>query len=571
MHYTISYDNPLSHLIDIEISCNTLDKHHLDFLIPAWRPGRYELSNYALNIRGFEAIDHHNVSLEFRKTSRNCWRVSTNGTKAIRVKYQYYAYELNAGGSLLDDQQLYLNFINCLMYLQDRIDDPCLVTLKLDQNFKVACGLPKRSPKQLIARDYYQLVDSPLIASHRLKLWKFQQCGITFHLWFMGAHRLHKPKVIGAFKSFIKEQIDTMGSFPEANYHFLFQIPEVKVYHGVEHANSTVIALGPGKELHKDRYLDFLGVSSHEVFHCWNIIKVRPKELVPYDFSKEVYFDTGFVAEGVTTYYGDLFLLRSGVINQEQYFKELNSLFKRHFENESRHSASLVASSRDLWVNGYANPLDSEKVSIYTKGALVALMLDLTIRLRTANRQSLDEVMRQLWRMCNSDYTGYSLLSFKQVCEDIAKCSLDSFFDDHVHGVAPLETQLSALLETIGCRLKKYSSKQLSKKYFGFRSQKRQDKLTIVQIHPDSPAYIKLSTGDIILSVNGKKPRQKLDGLIEQGKSLKLTVERHGRKIKVSLPPSKKTFFDQYRIVKLKHLNEDQKEAFRHWAKSVSR
>lgn len=570
MQYTISYKNPLSHLVEIEISCSTLDKRQLDFLLPAWRPGRYELSNYASNIRGFEAVDHHNVSLEFRKINRNCWQVSTEGTKAIRVKYQYYAHELSAGGSLLDDQQLYLNFINCLMYLQDRLDDPCMVNLKLDQTFKVACGLPKRSPKQLIARDYYQLADSPLIASPRLKLWKFQQCGIAFHIWFMGSHRLHKPKVISAFKSFIKEQIDTMGDFPEPNYHFLFQIPGVKVYHGVEHSNSTVIALGPGKELHKDRYLDFLGVSSHELFHCWNIIKIRPKELVPYDFSKEVYFDTGFVAEGVTTYYGDLFLLRSGVIDQEQYFKELNNLFKRHFENESRHTASLVESSRELWVNGYGSPIDTEKVSIYTKGALVSLMLDLTIRLRTENLQSLDSVMQQLWGMYSSNYLGFSLSSFKQTCEDIAKCSLDNFFDHYVNGVVPLETQLSVLLENVGCRLKKYSSKQLSKKLFGFRAQKRNGKLTIVQIHPNARAYRKLSTGDSIINVNGKKPREKLNGLIEQGKSLKMTVERHGRKVKISLPPSKKTYFDQYRIVRLKQLSGDQKEAFDHWTKSVS-
>lgn len=534
-------------------------------MIPAWRPGRYQLTNYAQNIRGFAAIDQQGNPLSHEKISRNCWQVTAKSVTTVNINYQYYAYQLDAGGSVLDQQQLYLNFINCLLYLPELMGEPCLVDLQIDPSYKIACGLPKRKPRQLMARSYYQLVDCPMIASPKLKHWKFQKHGVQFHLWFQGSHRLPKERTINAFKNFASEQIKTMTGFPESEFHFLFQIPRFKLYHGVEHSNSTVIALGPGSELHKTRYHDFLGVSSHELFHCWNIKKIRPKELLPYDFNGEVYFDTGFIAEGITTYYGDLFLIRSGVFNQAQYFKELNKLFKRHFENEGRHHASLVESSRDLWVDGYQAGAPNKKVSIYTKGALVSLMLDLTIRSLTSHQRSLDHVMRKLWREFGNQDSGYSLKYFRNICEQEAGQSLEEFFELYIRGIAPIEVPLNSLLHQVGCVLKEHGSKQLIKRSFGFRTRLEHNRLTVTQIVPGSPAYEKLSLEDEIISVNGKKPKPKLNSQIGSGRSLKLELLRLGGKVRVTLVPSKTQFFKQYRIEKLKRPSELQEAYYKRW------
>lgn len=466
---------------------------------------------------------------------------------------------------MLDEKQLYLNFINCLVYLPELINEPCMVNLEIDPSYKIACGLPKGKPRQLLARDYYHLVDSPMIASPKLKHWKFQKHGIKFHLWFQGSHRLSKTKTINAFKNFASEQIQTMGQFPESDYHFLFQVPQFKLYHGVEHRNSTVIALGPGPEIHKNLYLDFLGVSSHELFHSWNIKRIRPKELLPYNFNQEVYFDTGFIAEGVTTYYGDLFLVRSGVIDHSQYFKELNKLCKRHVENEGRHHASLVESSRDLWVDGYGPGAPGRKVSIYTKGALVSLMLDLLIRSLTSHQKSLDHVMQVLWSEFGDQSAGYSLKHFQNICEQVAGESLTTFYEQYVQGVVPLEKELKGLLHQVGCSMKTHSSKQLNERHFGFKVQMRHGQLQIAQILPASPAYQKLSLEDIIVGVNGKKPTPKLNSQIKLGYPLKLDLLRQGRRARVSLLPSGVQFFDQNRIEKMKQPTDSQREGFQLW------
>ena len=409
------------------------------------------------------------------------------------------------------------------------------------------------------------MVDSPLIASRYLKLWQYRQHGVQFNLWFSGVHNLNKHKVIKAFKAFSGEQIRTMGDFPEKQFHFMFHTPETKVYHGVEHASSTVIALGPASELHKSRYADFLGVSSHELFHCWNVLKIRPRELMPYDFSREVYFDTGFVAEGVTTYYGDLFLVRSGVYDQTQYFKELNKLCKRHFENEGRHHASLVDSSRDLWVDGYQQGAPNRKVSIYTKGALVSLMLDLIIRQETNHHASLDRVMQMLWKEFGGKSKGYSMHDFRSTCEQVAGKSLNAYFDNFIYGTLPLEYELANLLEVVGCCLKAIPSKQLSKKLFGFKTSIKEGSLVVSKIAEASPAHRKLSLEDELISVNGKKPKHRLNGLIKGDYRLRLEVLSNGRKRKVTLTSKNQQFFMQLQISKMKQVSDQQKRAFNRW------
>jgi predicted metalloprotease with PDZ domain len=515
------------------------------------------------------AIDTRHNKLSVQKISRNKWRIATKGTSKIKVKYQYYANQLDAGGSLLDDRQLYLNFVNCLLYQEDSMDDPCTMDLLVDKGFRIACGLPRKGSR-LYAKSYFHLVDSPMIASKHLKQWQYSQSRVKFHIWFLGAHKLNKNKVINAFKAFSREQIKTMGSFPEKEFHFLFQVPNLKIYHGVEHSNSTVIALGPGPELHKTRYCDFLGVSSHELFHSWNVLKIRPKELLPYNFKKEVYFETGFIAEGITTYYGDLFLVRSGVFHQHQYFKELDKLFKRHFENEGRHFASLSSSSLDLWVDGYRQGAPGRKVSIYTKGALIALMLDLTIRKVSGHHHSLDDVIRKLWEQFGKRSIGYSLNDFIKICENVAGTSLRWFFNEYVHGIVPLEHRLSELIRQVGCQLKALPSRQLSKSLFGFRTASNQGELCVMQIASGSPAYGRLSVGDRIISVNGKKPKIKLNSLIDSGHSLKLLVTRLGRNVNVTLVPGKKRFYTQYKIEKLKKPDRSQKESFNKWISTTT-
>jgi predicted metalloprotease with PDZ domain len=299
---------------------------------------------------------------------------------------------------------------------------------------------------------YAALVDSPLLASPYLQHQSYQVENVNFHVWFLGNYTPNWTKLLADFQAFTEKQIGVTGDFPEKDYHFINWILPTSFYHGVEHRNSTMIVLGPDSE-GEGLYNDLLGVSSHELYHAWNICKIRPVEMMPYDFTKENYFPTGFVAEGVTTYYGDLFLVQSGVFTQEQYLKELETVLKRHFEQDGKAFQSLVESSFDLWLDGYSQAIPHRRVSIYQKGAVVSLILDLMIRLRFGHQKSLETVMKTMWERFGKMGVGYSITDYQRVCEEVYGRSLSQYFKDCIHGNMPLEGMVNELLDAFGLQM----------------------------------------------------------------------------------------------------------------------
>ncbi|MFN6039048.1 MAG: M61 family peptidase, partial [Bacteroidota bacterium] len=265
-----------------------------------------------------------------------------------------YAAEINAGSTYLDNTQLYVNPVNCCVYVPERMSEEHVLELKLPVNYKVCGSLKKSSEFTLHATNFEELADSPFIASASVKTISFFANDLPVHLHFMGECLPDEKKLVEDFKKFTEHSLDFFGDAPISEYHFLFQILPYRFYHGVEHLKSTVIALGPGYNLMQgSTYEDLLGVSCHELFHLWNIKTIRPVEMQPYDYTKENYAHTGYVYEGFTTYYGDLLLYQCGVFNQEQYFKTLEERLDKHFHNYGRFNLSLANSSFDNWLDGY--------------------------------------------------------------------------------------------------------------------------------------------------------------------------------------------------------------------------
>src|SRR5690606_27629314 len=198
--------------------------------------------NFAKNIRKFIVFNEQGEQLKSQKISKDCWVIDTSLTNSIVVEYSYYAFELNAGSTYVDDEQLYINPVNCSIYSLDRISEQVDVELFIPDNFEIACGLKFKNNKAT-AVDYHEWVDSPLIASAQLQHCEFDCEGVLFHLWFQGECKVDWDKVIRDFKGYTVKQIEAFGSFPVKEYHYLFQITPYKSYHGVEHQSSTVIAL----------------------------------------------------------------------------------------------------------------------------------------------------------------------------------------------------------------------------------------------------------------------------------------------------------------------------------------
>jgi predicted metalloprotease with PDZ domain len=376
----------------------------------------------------------------------------------------------------------------------------------------------------------------------------------------MGDHPLENQSVIHDFEKFTRDQINTMNGFPAKEYHFLIQSLDYKHYHGVEHQNSTVLVLGPNKEENKEAYFEkLMGVASHELFHTWNVTRIRPKEMSPYHYADEINFETGFVAEGFTTYYGDYFLKTSGVFSEEQYFKELNTLFKRHFENYGRFNSSLIESSRNLWANGYKIKVPSEKVSIYVKGAISSLILDLNIRKETNHKSTLIDVIQELYEKHTFEKGGYSKSDVFKVFQKIAGENILDLAKSLIEGRAPIELYLKEALDFVGCEILK---KNHENHFTSFTGAKLID-AKVVEIAPNSPAEKLLSIDDEILN-----PKiEVLKDLVLKDYKIRLTILRRSKKLGITIPIQKKTYFDTFVIQTLKNVNDEQLINKRMWLK----
>lgn len=465
MNFKIYSKIKSSHFIDVECEINNVTSETLELQLPAWRPGRYELQNFAKNIQIFEVFDGKGVQLKTTKITKDRWQVESKGAKKITAKYNYYANVINAGSSYVDEKVFYVNPVNLCIYAEGRINEKCQLEIQKTDNEQVA-GLNLSSENKNIVYfdDFYHLVDSPFIISPNLKHDFYSVGKVKFNLWFEGViSREHFKRIKADFKKFTKEQINVFGNFPEKSYHFITWILPIPYYHGVEHRNSTMQVLGPDSQDFSgsppdELYIDLLGLASHELFHTWNICKIRPIELLPYDYTKENYFQTCFVAEGITTYYGDLMLFRSGVFDKTQYLKELEVCYKRHFDNADKASQSLVESSWDLWLDGYSQAIPDRKVSVYHKGAIAAQILDLHIQKKFNKTRSLDNVMQLMWQRFGKSSNGtplkgYSMKDYQDICEEVAEENLDWYFEKCILGKDSLFDLLNNYLQFIDLQI----------------------------------------------------------------------------------------------------------------------
>jgi predicted metalloprotease with PDZ domain len=564
MKYLLSLDTPLKHFLNITLEIEKVNMPYIDLKLPIWRPGRYEAANYSKNIQKISARDYEGNVLNYEKLNSSCWRIQTDGATTILIDYNYYAHQMDAGNSWYGEKQVYINFVNCMLYNEERLKGPCEVVLDIPKKYTVACGLEKTNTG-LKAKNYYELADSPMIASDTLQHFTYKVGNTDFHIWIQGNHSLDSETLLNDFRKFSLYQIGVMGELPTKDYHFLFQITPNKFYHGVEHGNSTVICIGPGVDLKtKDLYSEFMGVSSHELFHAWNILKIRPKELMPYNFGQPAVFPTGFVAEGFTTYYGDLFLVQSGVFDKAWYFNELNKLFLRHFLNYGRLNNSVVDSSLDLWVDGYQPSAPHKKCSIYAEGAMVALTLDLMIRHLSNNKRSLDDVMRQLWNDFGKKEIGYSIEDIQQVCEQIYGASLKDYFQDHVYGTKPKEEIVQELIDTVGCILELTDSEQALERELGIKVTYDGTDCVVVLISPDSLGENIFSVKDKILKINGQDPTEEYAKNLKGGK-WDFEIERNYELKKVEIETTGQSYWKKYSIIQKENPSQKQRDSFEKW------
>lgn len=574
IHYYVSFENPLTFYAQVQITFEVpaTASRALELQLPAWRPGRYELQNFAQKIQRVVVEDAaSNEVLSYRKLTKDRWEVSGAAGRTVRVRYNFYAHQMDAGGSWLDETQLYLNGVQCFMYVEGRQEEACQLTLALPTGWQIACGLPQSGPNTLQARSFDHLVDSPLIASPTLVHQTYQAQGIPFYVWIQGECTPDWARILQDFVAFTEEQLAMFGGFPVSDYHFLNEILPYKHYHGVEHGNSTVITLGPAELLMTEGlYKEFLGVSCHELFHTWNIKSIRPAEMQPYDYARENYFRTCYIAEGITTYYGEYLLARSGVRTVEQYFQELNTVLRKHYDDYGRYNLSLADASVDLWLDGYKPGVPDRKVSVYHKGALVAMLLDLTIRNLSQHQRSLDDVMRRLWQEFGQPGIGYTEQDYMRLVTEVAGQDMQAYFSDYVYGTAALEEPLADALATVGCMLLIEENPSASEGTFGFRTVVKNERTEVTDILPGSPAAAALTVDDEIVAVNGRRVAMNLQSLLSANQEMQyeVAVFRQNKLLTVTLQAQPgQRYWQKLTVEKRPDATPAQQASFRQWLK----
>jgi predicted metalloprotease with PDZ domain len=536
MEYSIKRKSIPSQFIEISLNLRCEKNEHIGLQLPAWRPGRYELANFAQKIRNF-SVSRYFRPVDWKKTTKDLWTFEAYEHGTYTVSYEYYCNQMDAGGCWSDDEQLYLNFSNFCFDVKGREGEGILVAIDLPRDYVVATALPSLGHFSWSAKSFQHLMDSPLLAAASLTHCSYYVYGTEFHLWFHGRVLFDTNHLVDVFKKFTRTQIDDFGSFPSPSYHFIFQLLPYKHYHGVEHASSTVITFGPASSLVEKSQIDeLIGVSSHELYHYWNVCRIRPKGLLPYDLSKETYLDCGLVMEGVTTYFGDIYLLRSGHFNLEEYLAILKVQIQKEFDSFGWKCQSIVESSLDLWLDGYKPGIPHKKVSIYNRGALISLCLDLML---LDFGSSLSTLMRQMWEKFGKNNLGYTLRDFENMLLEAASGGreLAVFLEKVVHGKEDLLPFLERQLSTVGISLKKIPNPDRLASEFGIVLGSSKE---VVNVHPESQAYQLVMVNDILESIDGlEKSTLKEDTKDE----IELHLTRNYRRKRIRLKPATAMFF----------------------------
>lgn len=406
LHYQIEFDDYKQHLVHVTI--RFLANPNQELWLPTWIPGSYLIREFSKHIESVKAYDEAGRMLDIKKTSKNRWRLFNTDHELMTIEYDVYAYDLSVRGAYVDQTRLYINPACVCLALEGQEQSACELEIFLPdelKHFQLATGLNSKSLVKgrftLKADHYDQLIDSPFELADQTRF-NFETHGIEHEFVISGSHNANIDRLKADIEKICATEINMFGSAPFKNYTFM-TMATGNSYGGLEHCNSTSL-ITPRDDLPKSNeptepskdYQRFLGLCSHEYFHSWLVKFIRPENFANYNLHQEGYTSLLWIFEGFTSYYDDLILLRSGVISQKSYLDLLKSQIDRYLQNPGRLIQSVSESSFDAWIKFYRQDENSNNAgtSYYNKGSLVALCLDLGLRLRGS---SLDALMRRLY------------------------------------------------------------------------------------------------------------------------------------------------------------------------------
>ncbi|MDO7391727.1 M61 family peptidase [Acinetobacter baumannii] len=514
LHYQIEFDDYKQHLVHVTI--RFLANPNQELWLPTWIPGSYLIREFSKHIEAVKAYDEAGRMLNIKKTEKNRWRLFNTDHELITVEYDVYAYDLSVRGAYVDQTRLYINPACVCLGLEGQEQSACELEIFLPdelKHFQLATGLASKSLVKgrftLKADHYHQLIDSPFELADQTRF-SFETHGIEHEFVISGTHATNVDRLKTDIEKICAAEIDLFGSAPFKNYTFM-TMATGNSYGGLEHCNSTSL-ITPRDDLPKSNeptepskdYQRFLGLCSHEYFHSWLVKFIRPENFANYNLHQEGYTSLLWIFEGFTSYYDDLILLRSGVISQKSYLDLLKSQIDRYLQNPGRFVQTVAESSFDAWIKFYRQDENSNNAgtSYYNKGALVALCLDLGLRLRGS---SLDALMRRLYENTQNGVQVNERTIF-DLCEELTG---DSWVEQINHLINTTEElPLDQLFPEFGLSYTLKNDKTLA---YGLKLADKPEGVLVQNAHREGAgAKAGISANDVIIAIDGLKATTKL-------------------------------------------------------------
>jgi predicted metalloprotease with PDZ domain len=526
--YTVTIKNPTSHLYEIEMTIKGNRETSLSVSMPAWSPGMYRIENYARNIQDFRTSNTRNQPLVWEQTDKQTWRIVKQAADDVDVRYQVFSAQLN-------DQMADLAPPATFMYVVGQKHVPCTVKYNAPGGWKVYTGLEKRGD-HYFAADYDIFIDAPAFIGE-FKVLDFETGGARHLLVFSKRDiSLSAPQVTADVQDIVEAAMKMFGKLPYKEYVFLFKV-QPQATNSVEHLNSTHITVGENDFVAQSTYRQFLATVAHEFFHLWNVKRIRPSVLGPFDYSHEVHTRLLWMLEGITSYYGDLLLARASIDTPQEYLGRMAVVINSLEHTPGRHLMSAEESSWNAWLR--SDNADNNTISYYVKGEVIGLLLDFEIRARTKNRKSLDDVMRYLMETYANKGIGFPEDGFLKAVEAVAGSDFHEFYEATIQGRKDLD--YNRYLKQGG--LVAQVQLQPGVIYVGIEFDPAEGNFPrIRRVVPNSPAErAKLDAGDLLISMNDERLtfenfRTRLHSH-SIGETIKLTVLRNQRLVDLHIVP----------------------------------
>jgi len=500
--YTLSFPEPHTHYLEVDLHLSDITDRVIFLKMAVWTPGSYLIREFQKNIDYVECLGE-NQTYRVEKCDKNTWRVNTEDCSSLHIRYRTYCFENSVRTNFVDEQHAQINGAPTFLYIEGYEHLSATVSIKPFKTWQhISTSLPikENNPWVRIAGNLDELIDSPMEIGNHTSYF-FEAAGVSHELAMYGDSNCDIEKLIHDLKKIVETEVAIFGSHPCKDYLFIIHNTD-NSYGGLEHLHSSVNHITRWS-YDRENYQRAISLLAHEYFHLWNIKRIRPKTLIPFNYNAENYTELLWFFEGITSYYDDYICYRAGITSREDFIRITEKNINDVLNTSGIDTQTLAEASYDTWLKYYRRNENSSNVHVnyYTHGAVVAMQFDFIIMAATKGSKSLDDVMRALY----SEYLehpeeGVTEASILRIFNAISGRDFAPYFHKYLHTTAPLD--IAFYTELLGIQL--YNETDNESTHLGISTQWREGKLFITQLDKQYAGYQGgLSAEDEVIAIDG--------------------------------------------------------------------